>query len=86
MSKIRVLIADDISDTRNVIKKILDFNKENIEVAGEAENGEEVLKLIPEVQPDVVLMDINMPLLNGLEATERISMEYPSCYNNVCSS
>lgn len=78
MNKIRILIADDIKETRNVIKKILSLEKENIEVVGEAENGEEVLRLIPSVKPDVVLMDINMPVLNGLGATERITMEYPS--------
>lgn len=78
MSKIRILIADDIEETRNVIKKILGLQKENIEVVGEAGNGEEVLRLIPTVKPDVVLMDINMPVLNGLVATERITMEHPS--------
>jgi pilus assembly protein CpaE len=78
MNKIKILIADDIEETRNVIKKILSLEKENIEVVGEAGDGEEVLNLIPKVKPDVVLMDINMPVLNGLEATERITMEYPS--------
>jgi len=78
MNKIRILVADDIEETRNVIKKILCLEKENIEVVGEAGNGEEVLRLIPKVKPDVVLMDINMPVLNGLEATERITIEYPS--------
>lgn len=78
MSKIRLLIADDIEDTRNVIKKLLSLEKDTFEVVGEAGNGEEVLKLIPRVRPDVVLMDINMPLLNGLEATERITNEFPS--------
>ncbi|MDS0525885.1 response regulator [Clostridium sp. SHJSY1] len=78
MNKIRILIADDIKETINVIKKILSLDKETFEVVGEAGNGEEVLKLIPNVKPDVVLMDINMPILNGLEATEKITMEYPS--------
>jgi len=78
MNKIKILIADDIQETRNVIKKILSMQKENIEVVGEAANGEEVISLIPKVKPDVVLMDINMPILNGLEATERITMEYPN--------
>ncbi|SHI96007.1 pilus assembly protein CpaE [Clostridium cavendishii DSM 21758] len=77
MDKIKILIADDIKETRDVIKKILSLQKENIEVVGEADNGEEVLKLIPKIKPDVVLMDINMPILNGLEATERITTEYP---------
>lgn len=78
MDKIRVLIADDIEETRSVIKKILSMEDDTIEVVGEAANGEEVLKSIPKLNPDLVLMDINMPVLNGLEATERITMEYPS--------
>lgn len=78
MSKIRILIADDIEETRNVIKKILTLEDEFFDVVGEAGNGEEVLSLIPRVNPDVVLMDINMPLLNGLEATERITNEFPN--------
>lgn len=77
MSKIKLLIADDIEETRNVIKKILDMEKELFEIVGEACNGEETIDLIPEVKPDVVLMDINMPILNGLEATERITNEFP---------
>lgn len=78
MKKIKILIADDIEETRAVIKKILGLKKESIEVVGEADNGEMVLNLIPKLNPDVVLMDINMPILNGLEATEKITMEYPS--------
>jgi pilus assembly protein CpaE len=78
MEKIRVLVADDIEETRNVVKKILSMEDEFFEVVGEAANGEEVLKLIPVVKPQVVLMDINMPVLNGLEATERISNLYPA--------
>lgn len=78
MKKIKVLIADDIEETRNVIKKILGLRQESIEVVGEAENGTEVLWLIPRLMPDIILMDINMPVLNGLETTERITAEYPS--------
>lgn len=78
MYKIKLLIADDIEETRDVIKKILSEENELFEIVGEANNGEEVLRMIPEVKPDVVLMDINMPVLNGLEATERITNEFPS--------
>lgn len=77
MDKIRILIADDIEETRNVIKKILSMESSLFEVAGEAADGTEVLKLIPKVKPDIVLMDINMPELNGLQATEKITEEYP---------
>lgn len=78
MSKIKILIADDIEETRNVIKKILNIEDEFFEIVGEASNGEEVIKLIPNLNPDVVLMDINMPVLNGLEATEKITNLFPS--------
>ncbi|MGV8984643.1 response regulator [Clostridium sp.] len=78
MSKIKILIADDIEETRNVIKKILTLENDFFEIIGEASNGEEVLKLIPKVKPDIVLMDINMPVLNGLEATEKITNQFPS--------
>lgn len=77
MSKIKILIADDIEETRNVIKKILNLESDQFEVVGEACNGEEVLTMIQRVKPDVVLMDINMPILNGLEATERITNKFP---------
>jgi len=76
--KIKIIIADDIEETRNVIKKILNLENEFFEIVGEASNGEEVLKLIPKVNPDIILMDINMPVLNGLEATEKISNLFPS--------
>jgi pilus assembly protein CpaE len=78
MDKIRILIADDVEETRNVVKKILNMEEESFQIVGEAGNGEEALKLIPVVKPDVILMDINMPILNGLEATERITDEFPS--------
>jgi pilus assembly protein CpaE len=78
MERIRVLVADDIEETRNVIKKILNMEDDFFEIVGEAANGEEVLRSIPKVKPHVVLMDINMPVLNGLEATERISREFPA--------
>lgn len=77
MGKIKVLIADDIEETRKVIIKILNLEQDSFEVVGEACNGEEVLALIPRVKPDIVLMDINMPVLNGLEATEKISEKFP---------
>ncbi|HHV59298.1 MAG TPA: response regulator/pilus assembly protein [Clostridiaceae bacterium] len=77
-NKIKVLIADDIIDTITLIKRILLMESDIFEVVGEATNGEEVLELIPKVNPDVVLMDINMPVLNGLEATEQITNTFPN--------
>ena len=73
---IRILVADDSDVTRNAIIKITNM-VDDFEVIGEATNGEEAIQKTEELKPDIVLMDINMPIVNGLEATERISKEYP---------
>ncbi len=75
--KIRVAIADDIRDTRENIKTLLSFDQD-IEVVGEAENGEEAVFIAKEVQPDIILMDINMPQKDGIEATQEITIEVPA--------
>lgn len=75
--QIRVLIADDSADTRELVKKLIDLS-ERLVLFGEAGSGEEVLDQLKSGLPDIVLMDINMPGINGLETTERISRLYPS--------
>ncbi|MFF3676051.1 response regulator [Streptomyces sp. NPDC002120] len=69
---IRVLLADDQILVRAGFRALLDAQPD-IEVAGEAANGEEAVRLVRELRPDVVLMDIRMPVLDGLEATRRIT-------------
>ncbi|MGJ5832619.1 response regulator [Streptomyces ossamyceticus] len=69
---IRVLLADDQSLVRAGFKALLDAQSD-IEVAGEAADGEEALRKARELRPDVVLMDIRMPVLDGLAATRRIT-------------
>jgi len=76
MGKIKVLVADDHTILRQGIKALLD-NQESIEVIGEAKDGREALAIIEETLPDVILMDIAMPGLNGLEATRRIKKKFP---------
>jgi pilus assembly protein CpaE len=69
--KIRVLIVDDIAETRENIRKLLQFEAD-VEVVGAARTGKEAIDLSQELKPDVVLMDINMPDMDGITATETI--------------
>lgn len=78
MSKIKILIADDIEETRSLIVRLLSIKDEEYEIVAQAANGQEVIELIPKCQPDIVLMDINMPVLNGLEAAEIIETKFPN--------
>ncbi len=74
---LRVLIADDQALIRAGLKMIIDVEP-HIDVVGEAENGEQAVTLAHGLSPDVVLMDIRMPVLDGIAATERIQEEIPS--------
>ncbi|CAM5684842.1 response regulator [Streptomyces canus] len=71
---IRVLLADDQSLVRAGFRALLDAQPD-IEVAGEASDGEEALAKVRELRPDIVLMDIRMPLLDGLTATRRLTAD-----------
>lgn len=76
MNTTSVLVVDDMANTREDIKRLLYF-EEDIAVVGEAGNGEEALKIVSELHPDVVLMDINMPGMDGIMASEAISSQMP---------
>jgi len=76
VEKIRVVIADDSEETRGNISTLLSFEK-GIEVIGEAGNGSEAVFVVKEAKPDIVLMDINMPVIDGIKATEEISLTVP---------
>lgn len=73
---IRLLVADDHALIRDGLRKILGLY-EDLDVVAEAANGEIAVTLARELHPDVVLMDINMPCTNGIEATRRIKAERP---------
>jgi DNA-binding NarL/FixJ family response regulator len=73
---IRVLVVDDHAILRDGIRSILESQKD-IVVVGEADDGVKAVEYVKELQPDVVLMDLSMPRLNGLEATRLIKENYP---------
>ncbi|MDP1779666.1 MAG: response regulator, partial [Anaerolineales bacterium] len=76
LTKTRVLIVDDIAETRETIRKLLQFESD-IDVVGVAKSGREGIQFAQELDPDVVLMDINMPDLDGIATTEEIRKKSP---------
>lgn len=76
LTALRVLLVEDHTLVRAGIRALLE-NLPGVEVVGEAGDGQEALRLIAQHQPDVVVMDIGMPKLNGLEAAARVARDYP---------
>ncbi len=75
--KIRVIIVDDVSETRENVRKLLQFESD-VDVVGAARTGKEAIQISQELNPDVVLMDINMPDMDGIAATEAIRSKQPT--------
>jgi len=76
MGDINILLAEDHVITRQGIRRLLE-DKSDLTVIGEAGDGEEAVQMVTEMQPDVVIMDIAMPKLNGIEATRQIKLTHP---------
>ena len=76
MERIKVLIADDHRVVREGLMAILK-TKENIEVVGEAQDGQDAIQKVRTLEPDVILMDVSMPRMGGVEATRQIKREFP---------
>lgn len=74
---VRVLLVDDADPIRTLLRGLLD-KAEGVEVIGEAGDGAEAIELARQLRPDVVLMDVTMPVMNGIEATEVIVEELPN--------
>ena len=76
MKPIRILITDDHLIVREGLRLILE-TVEGVDIVGEASDGAECLRLVPELQPDVILMDLQVPRMDGITAIDRLRSEYP---------
>lgn len=85
MEKMKVLLAEDHTVVRQGLRALL-AAEEDIDIVGEAENGRQAVQMVKRLEPDVVVMDIAMPVLNGLEATRQISRATPNTKVLVLSS
>ena len=77
MRKLRILLADDHIVMRTGLRALLE-RQPNLEVVGESENGRETVALAASLKPDVVVMDVGMPVLSGIEATQKIVTQNPA--------
>lgn len=77
MKRITVLLADDSADVRRDIREMLEL-EDDLEVVGESSNGREAVAMVKKLHPAIVLMDVAMPLLNGLQATRQLLKAVPA--------
>ena len=80
----KIIVVDDAKFMRMTLANIL--TKANHEVIGEGENGEEAIKLYRKLKPDLMTMDITMPIMSGLDAVKEIKKEFPSAKVIMCSA
>lgn len=73
----KVLVVDDSDDSRFLLRKRLE-KKRQFQIVGEAANGLEALEQVAELGPDIVIMDVRMPVMDGIEATRQIKERFPS--------
>lgn len=78
MNVTRVLIVDDTEEVRRDLRTLLTLSAD-LEIVGEAADGSEAVRLTESLKPDVVLMDLEMPVMDGYKATRQIKTHYPSC-------
>ena len=84
MDQIKIILVDDLSFMREAIRYIVE--KENMIIIGEAENGADAVKLYAKLSPDIVLMDITMPVMDGLESLKKIKEFDPGAKIIMCSA
>lgn len=79
MRALRILIADDSNAVRGALRHLLSKNPADWAICGEAVNGEDTLKQAAELRPDLVLLDLSLPLLPGLKVAEILRRDHPEC-------
>jgi DNA-binding NarL/FixJ family response regulator len=80
VAEIRLLLADDQDLFITSLKKVLELSAPDIEVVGIVHNGREAIEAVEQLHPDVILMDVRMPVLDGVEATREIHSRYPDIH------
>ena len=78
MANLRMLIVDDVTQVRQDLRTMLTLSTE-VEIVGEAADGMEAIRQAETLQPEVILMDLEMPVMDGYQATEQIKNQHPSC-------
>lgn len=85
MERYKVILVDDEEEVIDVMEAKIRWNELGFEVVGSATNGVKALELIEKLQPDVVLTDIKMPYMDGLELARRVRADYPNIYIMLCT-
>ncbi len=75
---VKVLLVDDVDEVRRDLRTLLSLSAD-LDIVGEAANGLEAIRLTESLRPDVLLMDLEMPIMDGYEATRQIKSRIPSC-------
>lgn len=83
MRKLRVVLVDDEIMIREGFKKLFDWGAHDCEVVGEAADGVEALGVIDSMVPDIVIMDINIPIMNGLKVIQTSRLKYPDMHSSL---
>ena len=85
MERYKVILVDDEEEVIDVMEAKIRWNELGFEVVGSATNGVKALELVEKLQPDVVLTDIKMPYMDGLELARRVRADYPNIYIMLCT-
>ena len=85
MEQYKVILVDDEVEVIDVMKKKIRWNDLGFDVVGSATNGVKALELVEKLQPDVVLTDIKMPYMDGLELARKLNRDYPNIYIMLCT-